>query len=80
MLPKRNELGFGMRAGTDLIAGILVGVGIGFLLDYAFDTKPIFLILFFFVGSAAGIMNVMRSAKEAFMDEEKNNKDQDTES
>ena len=39
---------------------MIVGVGIGILLDNWLDTKPWFLIVFFLLGSAAGFMNVYR--------------------
>ena len=74
-MAKKNEVGFGMRIGTDLVAALMIGLGIGYLLDSYFETKPIFLIIFFFAGSAAGVLNVMRTAKEMF---KKN--DQDMES
>jgi len=37
----------------------VVGVGIGYLLDTWLDTKPWFLVGFFFVGAAAGVLNVL---------------------
>ena len=37
---------------------------IGFILDNWFDTKPWLIIIFFFVGVVAGILNVIRSAKK----------------
>jgi ATP synthase protein I len=40
-----------------------VGSIIGFILDNWFDSKPWLTIIFFFVGAAAGILNVIRSAK-----------------
>jgi ATP synthase protein I len=58
--------GFGMaiRAGADMVSGIIVGVGIGYGLDtYVFDTKPWLMVLFFFLGSAAGMMNVFRTVQ-----------------
>ncbi len=50
-----------LRIGTELVAGLAVGVVIGWLLDRWLGTKPLFLILFFILGSAAGIMNVFRT-------------------
>ena len=35
---------------------------IGFILDSWFDTKPWLIIIFFFLGTAAGILNVIRTA------------------
>ena len=45
------------------MAAVLVGTIIGFILDNWFDTKPWLIIIFFFVGVVAGILNVIRSAK-----------------
>ena len=56
--------GLALRCGADLISGLVVGVGIGYALDnYVFDTKPWLMILFFFLGAAAGLMNVFRTVK-----------------
>ena len=46
------------------MAAVLVGTIIGFILDNWFDTKPWLIIIFFFVGVVAGILNVIRSAKK----------------
>jgi len=51
-----------IRIGTELVAALIVGVGIGYFLDYWLDTKPWFLVVFFFLGSAAGVLNVYRAA------------------
>ncbi|MFV0385272.1 AtpZ/AtpI family protein [Paracoccus sp. (in: a-proteobacteria)] len=52
------------RMVTELVAGIGLGFGIGFGLDYLFGTKPFLMILFIFLGLAAGIRVMMRSAAE----------------
>jgi len=56
--------GFGVafRIGTELVAALIVGVGIGLLLDRWLDTGPLFLVVFFFLGAAAGVLNVYRAA------------------
>ncbi len=54
--------GKAMRLGTDLLAGAGVGGTIGYFLDRAFDTSPLCLILFFFLGFAAGVRNILRNA------------------
>ena len=51
-----------MRLGTDLFSGVGVGGVIGYLIDRAADTSPIFLIVFFFIGFAAGVRNIIRNA------------------
>ena len=48
------------RIATELLAGLLVGAGIGCTLDKWLDTNPWFLILFFLLGGAAGILNLWR--------------------
>ena len=56
-------MGSAFRLGTELVAAVAVGTIIGFILDNWFDTKPLLMIVFFFIGSAAGILNVVRTAK-----------------
>jgi len=58
------SLGKALKISTELIAAVVVGSTIGFLLDNWFDTKPLLTICFFFMGVAAGILNVFRSAKK----------------
>ena len=52
------------RMVIELVAGPGIGFGIGYGLDYLFGTLPIFLVLFIFLGLAAGVNTMMRSAKE----------------
>ena len=58
-----SNLGNALKISTELVAAVVVGSTIGFLLDNWFGTKPLLIICFFFIGVAAGIMNVFRSAK-----------------
>ena len=58
------SLGKALKISTELVAAVVVGSTIGFLLDSWFDTKPLLIICFFFMGVAAGILNVFRSAKK----------------
>ena len=51
-----------IRIGTELVAALAIGVGIGYFLDYWLDTKPWFLVVFFFLGAGAGVLNVYRAA------------------
>ena len=55
-------MGSAFRLGTELIAAVAVGTIIGFILDTLFDTKPWLIIIFFFLGAAAGMLNVIRAA------------------
>ena len=57
-------MGSAFKLGTELISAVLVGTIIGFILDTWFDTKPWLIIFFFFLGSAAGILNVIKVAKK----------------
>lgn len=52
-----------MRMSSEFIAGILLGAALGWLVDRLFGTSPWGLIVFFMLGFAAGILNVLRSAK-----------------
>ena len=58
------SLGKALKISTELVAAVVVGSIIGFLLDGWFGTKPLLTICFFFMGTAAGILNVFRSAKK----------------
>ena len=58
------SLGKALKISTELVASVVVGSTIGFLLDNWFDTKPLLTICFFIMGVAAGILNVFRSAKK----------------
>ena len=56
-------MGNAFKLGTELVASVAVGTIIGFILDTWFDTKPWLIIIFFFLGSAAGMLNVIKTAK-----------------
>ena len=58
-----SSLGKALKISTELVAAVVVGSTIGFLLDSSFDTKPLLTISFFILGVAAGILNVFRSAR-----------------
>ena len=66
---KRNKepssnIGQAFKLSTELVSAVVVGTIIGFILDKWFGTKPWLIIVFFFVGVIAGIMNVVKSAKK----------------
>ena len=54
----------GWRMVTELVAGLLIGFGIGYGLDAVFGTIPIFLVVFTLLGFVAGVRVMLRSAKE----------------
>ena len=60
---KATFVGNAFKLGTELVAAVVVGTIIGFILDSWFDTKPVLIIIFFLFGSAAGIVNVIKAAK-----------------
>jgi len=68
-LPSRTAMGFAFRAGVELMAALIVGGGIGWLLDHWFGTVPLFLLIFFFLGAGAGLLNVFRAAKQMNRDD-----------
>jgi len=55
-------MGNAFKLGTELVAAVAVGTIIGFILDSWFDTKPWLIIIFFVLGAAAGLLNVIRTA------------------
>jgi ATP synthase protein I len=67
--PPPSQAGIASRFATELVAALVVGGGLGWGIDwllsqFGFHTRPVFLILFFMLGAAAGIRNVMRAAHE----------------
>lgn len=58
-----SGMGLGFRVATELVAGIAVGTLIGFALDSWLGTRPVLMVVFLFLGAAAGVMNVYRAAK-----------------
>ena len=58
-----SKLGIAFKISTEMVAAVVVGTIIGFILDNWFGTKPWLILIFFFVGVIAGIVNVIRSAK-----------------
>ena len=59
-LDPRGGLGLAARVGVELVAALIVGGGIGFLLDRWLGTNPWLLVMFFLLGAAAGMLNVYR--------------------
>ena len=53
-----------VKMSTEMVAAVVVGTIIGFILDNWFGTKPWLILIFFFVGVITGIMNVIKSAKK----------------
>ena len=64
-----SQSGIAFRFATEMVAALIVGGGLGWGIDwlfghFGFHTRPVFLIVFFMLGAAAGIRNVMRAANE----------------
>ena len=63
-LASHDQAHIAWRMVIELVVGLGLGFGIGYGLDYLFGTKPFLMILFIFVGFAAGIKTMMRTAAE----------------
>jgi ATP synthase protein I len=61
---RTSDMGVALRLSSELVAGVLVGAGIGWGLDRMFGTSPLCLIVFLGLGSAAGVMNVIRVTRD----------------
>ena len=48
----------------ELTAGVFLGFGVGYGLDFLFDTRPVFILILTLFGFAAGVKTMMRSARE----------------
>jgi ATP synthase protein I len=59
-----SQANIAWRMVTELVAGILIGLGIGYGLDSLFGTMPLFLVLFVLLGLAAGVKTMLLTAKE----------------
>jgi ATP synthase protein I len=57
-----NFMGAAFRIGVELVAALVVSVGFGWLIDRWLGTRPWVMVAFFFLGAAAGMMNVYRVA------------------
>tara|TARA_B100000700_G_scaffold295954_1_gene359324 strand:- start:1340 stop:1627 length:288 start_codon:yes stop_codon:yes gene_type:complete len=57
---KMSGASFGFKISTEIVAALIVGVGIGIIVDNFFDTSPFGLIIFFIIGAFAGFLNVYR--------------------
>ena len=57
---KMSGASFGFKISTEIVAALVVGVGIGIIVDNYFNTSPFGLIIFFILGAFAGFLNVYR--------------------
>ncbi|WP_186291830.1 AtpZ/AtpI family protein [Ancylobacter moscoviensis] len=67
-VPDRTSASAGMtlafRLGSEFVAGVLVGAGLGWGFDYLVGTSPWGMIVFLLLGFGASVMNMMRAAGE----------------
>ncbi|MDA5193374.1 AtpZ/AtpI family protein [Govanella unica] len=63
-LNETNAFGIATRLTAELVSGLVVGGGAGWLLDRLFGTSPWLLVVFFMFGAGAGIANVFRAARQ----------------
>ena len=59
---KASAMAMGFRLSSELVAGVLVGAGLGWGFDRLLSTSPWGLIVFLLLGFTAGVINVMRAA------------------
>ncbi len=60
---RSTSIGLAFRLTTELVAGLVVGIAIGWGLDRWLGTMPWFVLLFLFLGMTAGILNVVKTAR-----------------
>lgn len=58
---RMSGFGLAFRIGVELVSALIVGVGIGLLIDHWLGTGPWGLVVFFFLGAGAGVLNVYRA-------------------
>ena len=58
-----SSIGAAFKLSAELVSAVAIGTIIGFILDKTFGSTPWLIIIFFFLGVIAGIVNVFRSAK-----------------
>ena len=59
-----SGLSRGFRLASEFAAAIIVGAGLGYLIDMVLPTRPWAMVVFLLLGFAAGVLNVVRATKE----------------
>ncbi len=67
---ERGSAGPGVQAGLEVFGGVVAGLLLGWALDSWLGTGPFLLILFLFLGGAAGLRNAYRTLKRLVQDED----------
>src|SRR5882672_3263584 len=57
----QQGLGLGFRIGIELVVAVGVATGLGWAIDHWLGTRPWGMIVLFFLGVAAGMLNVYRA-------------------
>ena len=57
-----SDMTLGLQAGSEFVGAIILGGAIGWGLDWLLGTRPWLLIVFFLLGTVAGVKNVIRVA------------------
>jgi ATP synthase protein I len=60
---RASAMARGFQLSSELIAGVVVGAGIGWGFDKLLSTSPFGLIVFFLLGFVAGVVSVVRSSR-----------------
>ena len=55
---------YAWRMVLELVTGMLIGFGIGYLLDKGLGTEPIFIVVMSLFGFAAGVKTMIKTAEE----------------
>ncbi|MBV8779184.1 MAG: AtpZ/AtpI family protein [Alphaproteobacteria bacterium] len=58
---QQQALGIGFRIGIEFVVAIIVATGLGWAFDRVLGTRPFAMIVMFFLGVAAGMLNVYRA-------------------
>lgn len=67
---EQRGYGFAVRLAIELVSTLAVGVFIGWALDRWLGTAPWLLVVFFFLGAAAGALNVYRVTQSMARDQD----------
>jgi ATP synthase protein I len=59
----QGSYGAAFQVAIEMVGTLVVSVGLGWVLDDWLATGPVFLVVFFFLGAAAGGLNVYRRAQ-----------------
>lgn len=64
LVPPRDVITGGFSKNADLISYILTGLLIGVVLDWAFGTRPVFVIIFSLIGIGIGYWRLWQASAE----------------